>query len=133
MVAATVPSTDCPARGGHVPDLDGERPALTGDHGCIVQHARDRGAVERCGHDEQSQLGAKHRLRLQGESQTEVCVEVALVEFVEDHEAHALERCIREQHAREHAFGNDLDACARADPCLSAHAETHRGTDRLAK
>ena len=44
----------------------------------------------------------------------EIAVEVSLVELVEDHRRHALERGVVLHHAREDAFGDDLDAGARA-------------------
>ena len=62
------------------------------------------------------------------EREAEVGVEAALVKLVEDEKADAVERRIALQAAREHAFGDDLDARARAD----ARVATHAIADRLA-
>ena len=117
----------------HVPSLDRERSALARDHRGFTQQLRNRDAVERGGHHEQPQLWPEHGLRLQRERETEVCVETALVELVEDHEADSFERRILVQHACEYALRDDLDAGACADPRLTTHAESNRGTDRFAE
>ena len=55
------------------------------------------------------------------------------MEFVEQHGGDSVERRIVEDHAREHAFGDDLDPRARRDQALQPHAQADRLADRLAE
>ena len=67
-----------------------------------------------------------------GEREPEIGVQTALVEFVEDDEPDPLERRIVLQQARQHAFGDDLDARPRTDTRVEAHAIADRFADGLA-
>jgi hypothetical protein len=78
--------------------------------------------VERGGHDEDAQVRAQQRLRLEREGEAEVGVDAALVELVEDDDAGVVERRVVLQHPREHALRDDLDARARSDARIEAHA-----------
>ena len=75
----------------------------------------------------------KRLLRIEREREAEVGVERALVELVEQHRRDALERGIVEDHAREHALGDDLDAGALRDEALQPHAQADRLADLLAQ
>ena len=55
------------------------------------------------------------------------------MELVEQHRRDALQRGIVEDHAREHALGDDLDARARANEALQAHAQADGLADLLAQ
>ena len=59
--------------------------------GQSLEQACDAGAVEGCRHDEEAQIFAKAALGVAGEGEAEVGVERALVEFVEQHGADAVE------------------------------------------
>ena len=72
-------------------------------------------------------------LRVEREREADVGVQAALVELVEQHRRDALERRIALQHAREHAFGDDLDARAFADARLEPHAVADGVADALAE
>ena len=63
----------------------------------------------------------------------EIGVERALVEFVEEERRDAVERGIVEHHAREHAFGDELDAGLARHFRGEAHAVADGFADRLAK
>ncbi len=52
-------------------------------------------------------------------------MQAALVKLVEQNRGDSFERRIALQHAREHAFGDDLDARALADARFQAHAIAH--------
>ncbi len=92
------------------------------------QHAL---TVERRRHDEQAQVVAQHRLGVTGEGQAEIGIKAAFVEFIEDDAAHAFERRIVEDAARENAFSDDLDAGFGADLAFAADTETDGFADAL--
>ena len=64
--------------------------------------------------------------------ESEVGVERALVELVEQNSRHALERGIIEDHAGEHALGDDLDPRALRNEAREPHAQADRLTNLLA-
>ena len=72
------------------------------------------------------------RLRAQREREAQIGVEATLVEFVEDDEPDAIERGVALQATREDAFGDDLDARARPDARVAAHAIAHGLADVFA-
>ena len=55
------------------------------------------------------------------------------MEFVEQHRRDAVERRIVEDHPREHALSDDLDAGARRDQALQPHPQANGLADRLAE
>ena len=71
-------------------------------------------------------------LRIERERKAEIGVERALVELVEQHRRHPLERGIVEDHAGEHALGDDLDARALRDKALQSDAQADRLADLFA-
>ena len=113
--------------------VDGKHAARTLDHGRVAEQARDARAVDRRRHREHAQLRGDVALRIERERETDVGVQAALVEFVEQHRGDALERRIALQHAREHAFGDDLDARALAHSRLEPHAVADGVADALAE
>ena len=113
--------------------LDGIHPALAFDDRRIAQKGRDLGGIQRCGHDEEAQVFAQGRLHVERQRQAEVAVEAALVEFVEENGCDAGKVRIVQDHPREDALGNDLDAGARGDLRLHPHAVAHRLAGLLAK
>jgi hypothetical protein len=72
-------------------------------------------------------------LRIEREGKAEIGIERALVELVEEDRRDPVERRIVEDHAREHALGDDLDAGAAADPRPEAHAQSNRVAHLLAE
>ena len=72
-------------------------------------------------------------MRVERQRQAKIGVKRALVEFVEQHRADARQRGVVENHAREHAFGDHLDAGARRDEALQAHAKANGLANPLAK
>ena len=72
--------------------LDREGAALALDHRRVAEQSRDAGAVERRRHDEDAQIVAQARLRIERQREAEIGVERALVELVEQHGADAVER-----------------------------------------
>ncbi len=69
---------------------------------------------------------------MQAQRQPEVRIETALVKFVEDHDADAVERGVVLQSARQDALRHDLDARARADPRIAAHPVANGFADLFA-
>ena len=55
------------------------------------------------------------------------------MELVEQHAGDAVERRIVEDHAGEHAFGDDLDPGARRDEALEPHPQADRPADLVAE
>ena len=87
-----------------------------------AQELGDRTSVERRRHDEEAQVVAYERLRLQGQREAQIGVEAALMKLVEDDEANVIERRVALQAAREHALRHDFDPRAWSDTRVAAHA-----------
>ena len=102
-------------------------------HGRTTKQLGDGSAVEGGGHHENSKVRPEERLRLQGESQTEVGIQAALVKLIEQQGAYAVQRRVVEQHPCEHALGDDLDARGCTHARLTAHAKADGVTGQLAK
>ena len=118
-------------RSAEVSDLHGIQTTRRRDHGHRrTRRAREqrghRGAVERGRHHDDPQIGVERRTRIEAQCESRVGLQAALVELVEQHGRHALERWVRLQHAREHALGDHLDAGVRTDPCVEPHAMADR-------
>ncbi|MNE12660.1 hypothetical protein D3C80_1054700 [compost metagenome] len=113
--------------------LDREHPSLGLDHRRAIQQFRHPSDVQRRRHDQQPQIVAQHRLALSRQSQPEIGVQTAFMEFVEQHRPDAFQRRIVENHPREDALGDDLDARFRADPALKPGAITDRSARLLPK
>jgi hypothetical protein len=90
-------------------------------------------AIQGRRHDHDPQVLAQAGLHVQRQRQAKVASQVALVEFVEQDRADALEQRIVLQHAGEDALGHDFDAGFRRDLVLEADAVTHGLADRLAQ
>jgi hypothetical protein len=82
---------------------------LGGDHRRVVEHRGHGRGVERGGHHQDAQVGAQGAARLPGQRKAQIGVERAFVELVEDHRADAGQVGRVLHHARQDAFGHDLD------------------------
>jgi len=78
---------------------DGKTATLGADHCCRAELLGQRRGVQRCRHDEQLQIGAEGIDGVEREREGGVGVNAALVKLVEDHNSHAFERRIVEQHS----------------------------------
>ena len=90
--------------------LDRKGAAFALDHRRVAEQRRDPRAVERRRHHQELQILAQALLRVARQREAEIGIERALVEFVEQHRGDAVERRIVEDHAGEHALGDDFDA-----------------------
>ena len=101
-----------------------------------TEQRRHPADVERGGHGEHPQVGAKRLPDIQGERQPEVRVEAALVELVEYHEAHPGQFGVTLEPPGQNALGDDLDprrrphrtigSCAIADGFTDLFSEQRR-------
>jgi hypothetical protein len=66
------------------------------------------------------------------QGQRQIALQMALMEFVEHHAAHAREVRIAQHAPREHAFGEEAQARARSRHLLEAHLVAHRLAHALA-
>ncbi len=94
--------------------LDRKRTAVARHDRCVAEQPGDGLAVEGRRHDDDAQVVAQERPRAQREREAEVRVETSLVELVEHEDADAVERRVALEPSREDAFGDDLEARARA-------------------
>ena len=67
------------------------------------------------------------------QSEPQVGIERTLVKFVEQHRADVREHGIVDDHARENALRDDLDAGLARDFRAEAHPQTHGFADRFVK
>ncbi len=102
--------------------VDGKGAAAAGNDRGVAQQAGRRRGVECRRHQQQAQLRAQGGLRVQAQGEGEIAVEPALVKLVEQHGADPVQGLVVLQAAQEQAVGHDLDAGARADPAVHAHA-----------
>ena len=92
----------------------------------FAQKSRNRRRVDRGGHHENSEIVAKNLLAFEREREREIGFHMALVELVEDHEAHTLEFRVVHNAPRENTFGDHLEPCRCADLAVEAHRIPHR-------
>ena len=114
-------------RGRVAPDIarrDGIGAAFAFDQRRVSQERAHPRAVERRRHDEEAQVVAQGALRVEREGETEVGVERALVELVEQNGRHPFERGVIEDLPCEHALGDDLDPCAFRHEAGQPHAQS---------
>ncbi|KXJ98197.1 MAG: hypothetical protein UZ03_NOB001003648 [Nitrospira sp. OLB3] len=78
-------------RAEQVVGRDRKEPAFTGNGDGVLQQARDRRAIQRGRHDEQAQVRSEEPLGFSCEGQTQVRLQAALMELVEDYEAVSVE------------------------------------------
>ena len=101
---------DIPGKRAVEPDrLDREALSLGGYDGRIVHQSGHWSGVKRRGHGQKDQVVTKRGADFESKRETEIGVERALVEFVEDHRADIVERWIGLDHAGQDALGDDLD------------------------
>ena len=107
--------------------------AFGADDRHVAKQGRDGRAVQSGRHHQQAELGTELAARVQAQRESQVAVQAALVELVEDDDRHVLERRIGIEQADQNALGDDLDARRPADPGLQPRAVADRGADRLAE
>jgi hypothetical protein len=103
-----------------------EHPAGRANHCRVPEQAQQRFAVERRGHDQQTQRIPQVPLALQAQRETEVALQVALVELVEYDAGRAVEPRVVLQHPGEDSFGHNLDLSAGTDARLEPCPEPDR-------
>ena len=113
-------------------DGDVEEPALGAEHRRL-EEGGDRGALERRRHHPDAEVGPRGALQRAQERESDVALEVALVELVEQDGADAGEAAIAEEPACEHALGHEGDPRARSGPVLEPHPVSHGAADLLAE
>ena len=101
--------------------LDRKGAAAAFDHRRVAEQPGDGGAVEGRRHHQEAQVLAQPGLHVAGERQTEIGIERAFVELVEQQCRHALEARILEHPAGEHTLGDHLDAGRARDLGAEAH------------
>ena len=106
---------DGPRIAPDVARLDRKRPAFAFDHRRAAEQPGHARAIDRRRHHEEPQILAQALLRVAGQRQTEIGIERALVEFVEQHGGDALEHRIVEDKPGEHPFGDDFDPGSARD------------------
>ena len=108
-------------------------PPLGFDDPRVAHQARDPGTVQGGGHDEDPEIVAETTLGVEREGETEIGVERALVELVEDHRADAGQFRIVEDHAGEDPLRDHLDPRRPRDLRAEADAQTHGLAHALAE
>ena len=91
-----------------------------------IQQLAQRLGIQGCRHRQQAQVLAQPGAHIQAQRQAQVGLQIALVEFIEDHQADAFECRIVLQAAGEDALGDHLDARVRADLAIESHLVTNQ-------
>ena len=112
--------------------LDRESPAFARQHRRVAEKRRDARSIERRGHDDEAQILAQPRLRVERERKTEIRIERAFMEFIEDHRSDVGERRILENEAGEHALGHNLEAGIAREARTEPHAKPDRPANLFA-
>ncbi len=104
--------------------FDGVHKAGAGNHRRVKPGA-EAGGVKRGRHHQQAQVGAQHRLGVEGQGQPQVGLQAALVKLVEEHRGHALQRGVVLQQAGEDALGYHFNARVPRYLAFEPHAVAH--------
>ena len=109
--------------------------ALAAQDRRVAQQTRQALAFEGGGHQQDFQrlLVAKQLAAVKAQGQRQVGVEAALVEFVEDQQAHAIQCRVVLQAASENAFGDHFDAGIGANLAVETNAIPDGLPDLLAQ
>ena len=118
---------------GQPAGLDRIGAAFGGDERRIAHQRGDGCGIERGRHHQKLQILAQGGADFQGEGQTEIGVQAALVKLVEDHAAHTGQGGVGLDHSRQDAFGHHLDPGRGRDLGLAAYAVTDGLAHRLAQ
>ncbi len=89
--------------------FDRKGATLAGNHGRVAEQFSDPRAVERRRHHENTKVLAQTGLGVTRQRQTEIGIERALMELVEQDRGDAVQFGIVENLARKDPFGDDLD------------------------
>ena len=98
-----------------------------------AEQTRHGFAIERGRHDDQFEMRGQCALRFECQCQSQVGVQAAFVEFVEEKDGDVFQRGVVLQQARKQAFGDDLDTCACGHLAVEAHAVPNGLAHGLAK
>jgi hypothetical protein len=116
-----------------VAKLDREAAAGAFDHRRFIEQPCHARAVEGGRHDEQPEIRPQRALHVKRQRQPEIAVERTLVEFVEQHRRNAWQFGIVEDHARQHALGDNHDLRLRRHAAFHAHGIADRSARLLAE
>ena len=103
------------------------------DDRCLAQQRGDTRAVQRRRHDKDRKILPQGGLNVECERKSEIGVQGALVEFVEQHGGNTRKLGIGQDQPREDAFRHHLDAGGGGDPCIQPHPPADGFADRLAQ
>ncbi len=99
----------------------------------IAEELGNSNTIERGRHDQDAEIVAQRIDSGQRERKTGIAHERALMKFIEDHQADAVEGEVVLQHPGEDPLGDHLDAGAWSHAGIEAHPITHRLADPLAE
>jgi len=116
-----------------VADLDRETASFADYGGWAAEECGYTLDIERRRHDEKLEIRPECELRVERQRQTEIGIQRALVEFVEDHGRNALQFRILENHSRKDPFSDHLNTRSGRDPVVEAHAIADGLADGLTK
>ncbi len=120
-------------------DIHREHATFAAQHRGIAQQAGQALALQRGGHQQHLErrlagvLRTEHGASVERQRQSQIGIQAAFVELVEDHQADAFQRRIVLQTPGENTFGDHLDTGVRPHLAVQADAITHRLPDALAQ
>ena len=126
-------SQAAPGRQGRPPDLDGEGTPGAGDDGGPAEEGCDGPGGDGRRHGHHPQVGPEHFAGVEGEGQTQIGLQVPLVELVEDDHPHARQGRVGLQAAGQYPLGHDLDPSGLARAPFISRRVADRPADVLAQ
>ncbi len=99
------------------------------DYRTLAEKRRDGARIERCRHDDDAEIVARAP-GLPRQRNRQVAVDAALVELVDDDGGELRQQRIALHARREDAFGDDEQACVRAEAALEADLPTDLAAER---
>ena len=105
-----------------ITSFDWKHMAVTRQERRLIEQCADLATVECCGHDQQAKVGSEEPLRFTTESKSQVGLDAALMEFIENDDSIGLKRRILLQQPGQHPLGHDLESRVRPHFSVESHA-----------
>jgi hypothetical protein len=101
---------------------DGKLTSLACDDWNVTEETGDWCDLQSRGHNENAKVVPHESLRVQGERETEIGMQMALVELIEDQQPDAFKGRVVLEQSGQNSLGHNLDPGPRSDACVEPDA-----------